>query len=120
MRARCFIVRVCLRRAQDGDTPLHYAARNGHFEVSSLLLERGAAVNATKVRYAVLLQPCGAPRLGFGGAACATAAARQSRHLPPAMGTLRHGRASPMLAVTNMAPCCAVMRRCALPRAAKA
>ncbi len=35
--------------APQGWTSLHYAARKGHLEVVTALLDRGAAVNATKV-----------------------------------------------------------------------
>ena len=37
--------------AQDGDTPLHLASKNGHTDVAKLLIEKGAEVDATnKVR----------------------------------------------------------------------
>ena len=33
--------------AQGGDTPLHWASREGHTEVATLLIEKGASVRAT-------------------------------------------------------------------------
>jgi ankyrin repeat protein len=35
-------------RMQDGDTPLHQAAWQGHVEAAELLIAAGAAVGATK------------------------------------------------------------------------
>lgn len=38
-------------RGEDGDTPLHWAAHDGHYEVAALLLAHGAEVAAQETRY---------------------------------------------------------------------
>jgi ankyrin repeat protein len=36
-----------MHKTYDGETPLHYAAQNGHLDVASLLLELGADITFT-------------------------------------------------------------------------
>lgn len=38
-------------RGEDGDTPLHWAAHDGHYEMAALLLQHGADVSAQETRY---------------------------------------------------------------------
>lgn len=38
-------------RGEDGDTPLHWAAHDGHYEIAALLLQHGAEVAAQETRY---------------------------------------------------------------------
>src|SRR5690606_38836479 len=38
-------------RGEDGDTPLHWAAHDAHYEVAALLLQHGAEVAAQETRY---------------------------------------------------------------------
>ena len=40
---------------RNGDTPLHYAAENGHFSMVQLLINNGAKVNIQDTNFCILL-----------------------------------------------------------------
>jgi integrin-linked kinase len=43
------IIRFCLHSDDHGFSPLHWAAKEGHLNLVTLLIQRGARVNATNM-----------------------------------------------------------------------